>query len=187
MARRIIILAASAFFAFPSTAAVTVIGSSSARLCFEAADSPGTGVAGIEHCDRALAEEVLPAYETVATHVNRGILRLRRGNGEDAIADFDAAIARDPHQPEAYLNKGVALMRNGDSPATALPLFTTALEKKTQRPAIAYLGRGMAHELLGDLKAAYLDYQRASAADPKWHQPRAELARFTVTRRQPNS
>ena len=67
---------------------------------------------------------------SVATHVNRGILRLRRGLVDEAVADFDRAIALDPEQPEAYLNKGAALIRR-QNPAEALQLFTVALERNT--------------------------------------------------------
>ena len=47
-----------------------------------------------------------------------------------AIADFDRAIALDPNQPEAYLNKGAALIRL-NNPTEALRLFTVALEHNT--------------------------------------------------------
>ena len=43
--------------AAPAGAAVTVIGSSSARLCYEAAESTGSADrVAIEHCDTALSE-----------------------------------------------------------------------------------------------------------------------------------
>lgn len=166
--------------AAPASAAVTVLGSSSARMCFEAADSPSVPDRdGIEYCNTAISDEALSQYELVATHVNRGILRSRTGNTNGAIQDFDRALSLDPNQPEAYLNKGVVLIRQDNADA-AVPLFTMALEKKTRRPALAYYGRGIAHEDLGDLKSAYADYKRAVETDPKWKQPRTDLARFVV-------
>ena len=166
----------------PALGAVTVIGSSSARMCFEAADSPMYPSAReVEHCDQAFAEP-LSLHDEVATHVNRGILRLRRDHADDAIADFDAAIRLDPQQPEAYLNKGAALIRQ-NNPQEALRLFTVALEHNTQRPAIAHFGRAVANETLGNVRAAYLDYQRASELDPNWDDPRHELRRFHVVGR----
>ncbi len=180
---KFLISAIAVLAATPSAAAVTVLGSSSARLCFEAADSQGLPTGdSLDHCDAALREEALGTYETVATYVNRGILKLRRGDVTAAVADFDEAIARDPNQPEAYLNKGSALMRNPATVRAALPLFSAALEHKTSRPAIAYYGRALAHEELGNIRAAYFDFKRAAAADPKWREPVAELARFTVRR-----
>jgi len=170
-------------FAVPAGASVLVIGNSDARLCFEAADSSRMpAVRDIGRCDEALLHEGLTAYEVVATHVNRGILRLRRGLVDDAVTDFDRAIALDPNQPEAYLNKGAALIRRQDA-AGAVPMFTVALAHNTTRPAIAHYGRGVANEALGNLAAAYRDYRRASEIDPHWAEPRTELTRFHVTQR----
>lgn len=166
--------------AAPAGAAVTVIGSSAARMCYEAADSPlSPSRDALEHCDMALGGEALARNDIVATYVNRGILRSRMGDTRGALRDFDEALALDPNQPEAYLNKGVVLIRQ-DSANAALPLFTMALEKKTRRPALAYYARGMAYEDLGNIKLAYADYKRAMEADPKWDQPRNDLARFVV-------
>jgi len=102
----------AAFAAAPAGAAVVVLGNTDARMCYEAADSPMMPAArDVRRCDEALLREALSSYEVVATHVNRGILRLRRGMTDAAIADFDRAIMLDPNQPEAYLNKGAALLR----------------------------------------------------------------------------
>lgn len=167
----------------PAIGAVTVIGNSSARLCYEAADSPMLpSVREMRMCDEAFAMEALSRHDTVATHVNRGILRLRRGQVDAAIADFDQAMRIDPNQPEAYLNKGAALIR-ANNPAQlpeALRLFTVALEHNTRRPAIAHFGRAIANEELGNVRDAYHDYRRASELDPDWADPRTELRRFRV-------
>jgi tetratricopeptide (TPR) repeat protein len=169
--------------ATPAAASVMVLGSSDARLCYEAADSPAMPLTSdMRRCDNALSNEGLSQYEMVATHVNRGILRLRRNMMDDAVADFDAAIAIDPNQPEAYLNKGAALIRR-ESPQEALQLFTVALEHNTSRPAVAHYGRAVANEVLGNVAAAYRDYQAASTLAPNWAEPRNELARFRVTSR----
>ena len=169
--------------AAPAAASVMVIGSSDARLCYEAADSPlMPQVRDIRHCDEALAAGGLPNYETVATHVNRGILRLRRGAIDEAIVDFDAAMALDPNQPEAYLNKGAALIRR-ENPGEAAQLFTVALEHNTQRPEVAHYGRAVAYEALGNVREAYQDYQMASQLAPQWAAPRDDLQRFRVVQR----
>lgn len=166
--------------AMPAAASVIVVGSSDARLCYESADAPVLpSPTAVRRCDTALADDMLTAYDRVATHVNRGILRLRRGLVDDAVADFDRAIALNPQQPEAYLNKGAALIRR-QNPAEALQLFTVALERRTTRPAVAHYGRAVANEDLGNVTAAYYDYQRASELDPDWAEPRRELTRFRV-------
>lgn len=167
--------------AVPAAAAVTVVGESAAQSCYEAAASTVVLSHDLGVCDRALSEEALTRYERVATLVNRGILKMRDGRTDAAIVDFDAAIAADPEQAEAYLNKGVALSKK-DGWANALPLFTLAIEKKTSKPALAYFGRGVAHELTGDVRSAYNDYKMASTLEPAWDRPVEELSRFTIKR-----
>jgi tetratricopeptide (TPR) repeat protein len=167
----------------PAGASVVVVGSNSARMCYLAADAASPPLRGdFQHCAVALDEEGLTRRDRAATYVNRGILRLRREMTVEAIADFDSALAIDPNQPEASLNKGAALLRQNRAEA-ALPLFTAALEHRTYRPALAYLGRGMANERLGDARAAYSDYRMASQIEPHWSAPRTELQRFRVVSR----
>jgi tetratricopeptide (TPR) repeat protein len=175
-----ILPAALLFLASPAVAAVTVIGGSSARVCYEAADSPLGPTAGeLAACDHALTAEQLVPSDVVATRVNRGILRVRAGRLDDGIADFDAAIALDPSVGEAHFNRGVAFLRRNRA-AEALPSFAIAVEGASMRPALAHFGRAAAYEALGDLRAAYADYRRASEIEPDWDRPRAALARFTV-------
>ena len=183
MAVRKIVIGALLACAAPASASVMVIGSSDARLCFEAADSPlMPQVRDLRHCDDALSAGGLTNYDSVATHVNRGILRLRRGLIDQSIADFDAAMTLDPNQPEAYLNKGAALIQR-QNPSEAAQLFTVALEHNTQRPAIAHYGRAVANEALGNVREAYQDYRMASELAPDWAAPRADLQRFRVVQR----
>lgn len=181
--RKIVIGALLAACAVPASASVMVIGSSDARLCYEAADSPMLPqVRDLRRCDDALTTGGLSNYETVATHVNRGILRLRRGAIDESIADFDSAMTLDPNQPEAYLNKGAALIQR-QNPTEAAQLFTVALQHNTQRPAVAHYGRAVANEALGNVREAYNDYQMASQLAPNWSAPRDDLQRFRVVQR----
>lgn len=182
-ARKLVLIGLLAGLAVPASASVLVLGSSAARACYEAADRSALPVReDVGNCDTALAMENLDRRDTVATHVNRGILRLRRGDLPEAIADFDTAIALDPNQPEAYLNKGAALMRQDDA-RQALGLFTMALDRNTRRPELAHYGRGIANESLGQVEQAYADYRRASELSPEWREPRIELQRFRVVQR----
>ena len=181
--RKIVIAGFLVACAAPAAASVVVVGSGDARLCFQAADSPMLPqVTDIRHCDDAIAEGALTTYEMVATHVNRGILRLRRNQIDESIADFDAAMRLDPNQPEAYLNKGAALIRR-ENPSEAAQLFTVALEHNTRRPEVAHYGRAVANEALGNVREAYQDYRLAAELAPGWSAPRADLQRFRVVQR----
>jgi len=179
-ARKLLIAALLAAVAAPASASVMVIGNSSARSCFEAADSPlAPDAEDFRTCDSALRDEALSRHDVVATHVNRGILRLRRNQVDAALQDFDTAIRMDPTEPEAYLNKGAALIRVNNA-REALPLFTASLERNTSRPELAHYGRAIANETLGNVREAYDDYRRASELRPGWQEPVVELRRFRV-------
>jgi tetratricopeptide (TPR) repeat protein len=175
----LLLLAAAA----PAGAAVTVIGNTDARLCYEAAESGDAGSATIARCDSALKQEGLAVADEVATYVNRGILKLRLGRLDDAVADFDAATARDAGEPEAYVNKGMAMLKSEGRWRDAVALFDEGLRRRTRRPEVAYFGRAAANELGGNMKQAYLDYRQASQLAPTWRDPQVELARFTVQAR----
>jgi tetratricopeptide (TPR) repeat protein len=169
MRSKFLFAAAALLAASPAAGAVTVLGNSSARLCFEAAESRmAPSIAAIQTCDQAIRDEGLTGYDRVATLVNRGILKARLGHLDEA------------NEPEAYLNKGFALLHLPDAAQQARPMFDSALAKKTRRPELAYYGRAVANELSGEVRAAYEDYRQASLLDPKWRDPKADLARFQV-------
>lgn len=171
--------ASSLVLAVPAGAAVLTVGGGYAQSCYEAAEAQDKSWAATQTCNRALTEEALTPEDRVATLVNRGILHLRRTSLGEANADFDAALALNPGQAEAWLNKAVLNARFGRS-VDALPLVEKALELKTSRPALAYFVRAMAHEDSGNVAAAYHDLQRARALEPKWSEPAIELKRFKV-------
>ena len=163
-------------------AGVTVLGSSPGFSCYAVARSKDGSSDALERCNTAFESGKLTFDDQVATYVNRGIVRLYGKDHEGAIADFDKAISLNPAQPESYLNKGAALVRMGASPTDAIALFNEALARKTSRPEVAYFSRGVAHELAGNISAAYRDYKRAQELAPRWEQPGQELSRFQVTR-----
>ena len=109
-------MAAAAYPSTPTGSAIVSLGSSSARSCYQAAEARAATVATINECDLAL-DGGLSRSDRVATLVNRGILKMIRGNNAAAEADFDAALGIEPAQAEAWLNKGVSLYQRGDSRA----------------------------------------------------------------------
>jgi len=174
-------LALLAVAAIPASAAASIIalGNGLAESCYVAAEAGNASQAAMDACNRALSEEALTRADRVATHVNRGILFLNRSNPGAANADFDAAIAINPGEPEAWLNKAVGHARFGRS-VDALPFVQKALELNTRRPALAYFVRAMALEDSGNVGGAYHDLKRARQLEPKWAEPEIELRRFQV-------
>ena len=171
---------AFALMSVPADASVS-IGGTFARACYEAADAHNSNYHAIKSCDRALTEEKLNPQDRAATLVNRGILRLERGHLSGAEADFNAALAIDSREPEAWLNLAILKTELEKSPE-ALPHIDKALAYGTRRPAVAYFVRAMADEDAGRISDAYRDLQRANRLDPTWPEPAIELKRFQVRR-----
>jgi tetratricopeptide (TPR) repeat protein len=155
------------------------IGGSGAAECYVSAAQHRYDDASIRECTTALDEKSLTAFDRAGTLVNRGILYMLAGNGAYAVHDFDDAIAMDPLQAEAWLDKAVALMNAGNSSA-ALDLADRALKLRTQKPALAYYVRGLAYEQQGQLRSAYASLTTAHRLDPNWSEPADELSRYRI-------
>jgi tetratricopeptide (TPR) repeat protein len=166
----------------PAPAISIVIGDSLASACYRSASSSNSFRAALEECDRAIEEEVLTQEDRAATLVNRGVVKMRAGDLRGADRDFDTALAMDRARAEAYLNKGFLRLMQGHY-QDALPYFDQSLEARTIRPALAHYARGIVHEEMGNVRAAYGDYVRARDLDPSWRLPAEELSRFKVTGR----
>ncbi len=169
--------------AAPGTAAVTILGTGFGRACYEAAEFRRETRAGLEICTRALNEEALSRRDRAATLVNRGILHMRARDLAAALADYDAAARTDPTLGEVHVNRGIALLHMGGRDREAVEALTRGLALNPSRPEVAYYSRAVAHELLGNLRAAYEDYQAAASARPGWAEPLEQLKRFSVERR----
>lgn len=181
---KLVILAGSMLaVAAPASAAISVLGTSRAASCYQAAENHVPTRRNIDTCLAALEEDALTTRERVATHVNLGILYFFNEQYDTALARFDHALTIDPNEPEAVLNKAITYLRRDESGTEALPLFSRAIDMGTREPALAYFGRGLAHEMEGDLTAAYHDIRRAAELEPDWSLPEQNLARFIVERR----
>ena len=155
-------------------------GNSPASECSLAAQNRSEEANARASCNLALASG-LSERERVATLVNRGALSLLIGDTRAAEADFDAAIAQAPAEPEAWLNKALSLQSRGAS-QDAILSFSRSIALGTSHPELALLGRGLAHETAGNLHAAYADLSQARALAPSWQPAKAELARYQVRR-----
>ena len=179
-------VAAAALLAPPSHAASIVSeGQTSALECAAAAGRSAAPMTerqsnnAMAACNAALSGDLSLAARA-GTLVNLGLLRMASGDADAALADFTAAIARDPGLGAAYLSRGNALMR-AHRFNEARADFDQAINLKVADVHIAYFNRGGAQEELGNKVAAYRDYLKAQQLAPGFKPAGLELARFQVT------
>ena len=181
---KLYVLASTAllFAASAANASVVTTAGSYAGSCYNAAEGRVATARALDDCDQALLVQSLSEQDRMATHVNRGIVRMLAGQRPMALADFDEATAMNPNHPEPYLNKGVMVFDDGNS-AAAAQLAEKALQLGTRKPGVALYILGLAKEDRGDVKAAYQDLLRAAALEPSWSLPRKELQRYQLVQR----
>jgi tetratricopeptide (TPR) repeat protein len=157
--------------------AVLTLGGPLSQLCYQGALAGDDRKSALEACSRSLDEESLTGPDRAATLVNRGIIHMIRGHDGEADADFDAALKIDNRASDAWLNKGFLRLRQYKS-GEALSLIEEGIKRQPRREALAYFARGVAHEDLGQLTAAYNDLRRAHDLEPNWTLPKEYLARY---------
>ena len=162
-----------------ASAAVLVVGGGLGESCYKEAERGSASPSTLKTCSLALDQEALSPRDRASTYVNRGVIRLRMGDYDGAVSDFDRAIGFGHVLGEAYVNRGAARLGQGRY-AEAVADLDKGLSLGASEPAKAWYDKGLAHEGLGDVKAAYFDYQKASALRPDWQLPKDELKRFTV-------
>ena len=160
-------------------AATTVLGNGLANICSKAAKGGEHNLTSLEVCTLAIETESLTRRDRAGTFVNRGVIKMRRKDYDDARRDFEAAIRLQPDMGEAYVNRGGALVGERRY-VDALLDIDRGLSLDPEEPEKAYYNRGLANEGLDDVKAAYFDYLRALELAPEWEIPKRELSRFTV-------
>ena len=111
----------------------------------------------IDLATRAIAidpNDAWPLYE-------RGIIYMRAGEFELALADYKEAERLSPNWSAPILARGTALLRRGDH-QPAIAAFTTVVEKTNGKSENAWYGRAEAYEAIGDQHAAEQDLTKAT-------------------------
>jgi tetratricopeptide (TPR) repeat protein len=166
--------------AAPAQAAVTVIGGGLARDCYEAVEYVRVSNSdAIRICDLALEQEVLTRRNRAATYTNRGILFMRDGRNDRALADYKKSLSLMPLL-ETKVNLGAALY--------GLKRYTEALEALNEgiatdsdnARATGFYNRALTYERLGNVQAAYEDFRTALEIKPDFEAAQRQLTRFTV-------
>lgn len=160
---------------------MTVIsGGDDARTCAFTAEmttrlSPSRGDLG--PCNRALEQEPLNRRDRAATFVNRGIVLAALGRYQDALNDYNSALAIQAELPQAFIGKG-NLYYFAERYDDALVAYNTALEMNLNEKHVAHYDMGMTYEKLGNTEAAARSYRTAMELRPDWALPQQRLQRL---------
>ena len=176
----------SAFFmslAMSASAQILVLGTGAAQECYQSTKfgDPGRGSA-IRQCKAALDESTLSRNDTVATHVNTGILYMRRNDHEKAQSHYKKAIDIQPSLAEIYINYAASLIHSGNY-EEAVKVINTAIELNTDKMPEALYNRSIAYNRLQNYKGAYNDLKEALMLKPEWPAALKALENYTVTTR----
>jgi eukaryotic-like serine/threonine-protein kinase len=93
-------------------------------------------------------------------YVQRGVVRMQRGENALAAADFGGAVGVWPEYALGYFNLGCALLRAGQ-PAEAIAQFTLALDRDPSF-VLARLNRGLTLLEQARYTAALADFEKAA-------------------------
>lgn len=92
--------------------------------------------------------------------------KLRTGDLAGALKDYNQAIAQNPKDADAYVNRGIAQDELGQHQA-AIADYTKALELKPDQ-ILAYYNRANAYHQLKENKKAIADYTKIISLDAKY-------------------
>lgn len=165
-----------------ASAQVVVQGGGAARDCYMStkAGNPGR-IGAIQTCQAALSE-FLPAKDMAATHVNLGVLLMRKGDYAEAQTHYAKAIEMRPNLAEAHINHAASLIYTSDY-SSAVASIDKAIELGTNKMPEALYNRAVAYDRLQNYKGAYKDLKQALALRPDWEPALELLSGYQVTSR----
>ena len=139
------------------------------------------GLGTIKTCQTALTE-ALSNKDLAATHVNLGILLMRKGDYVDAQSSYEDAIKLRPKLAEAYINYAASLIYT-ERYTEAVSAVDTAIELGTDQMPEALYNRAIAYDRLKDYKSAYKDLKQALVLRPDWAPAMKSISGYQVSTR----
>jgi hypothetical protein len=148
-------------------ARMQIFNTSPAQDCYRAA-ARGRGPAsvGIDACTLAIEGQVLSVSDLAATYSNRGVLKVRAGNLEAALADHDVAVRLAPGNAGVLINRSNAFVI-GKRYEEAFSNLEQAIDIRDEYLPIAYYNRALLFQRVGAIEAARADAERAAELAPE--------------------
>ncbi len=157
-----------------------VFGDGLARQCYVDAVSGNPGRASsIARCQTALQRVGMSKIHRASTLVNLGILQMRAGQHDEALAALDKSLDIAPGSPEALINRGAVMIYLGRH-EEAISDLTQSIELGTSKLPEALYNRALAYEKLGAFEKAYDDLTRAIELRPDFEEAQNTLSRYSV-------
>lgn len=126
-------------------------------------NDPERSLAG---CRRLIDPGAKGAKGEAAARVAEGLSRAWKGDMDEAIGEFDAAIALQPRLAIAYLNRGLAYRWQGDTERALADLDRAV--RYAPSAARGYYNRSQVREQAGDTERARADADRAIEIDARY-------------------
>jgi len=155
-----------------ASAQIIVQGSGAARDCYVSTKTGTSRASAIRTCKTALSE-FLYTSDLAATHVNLGILLMRKGDYAEAQTHYAKAIEMRPNLAEAHINHAASLIYMADYSA-AVTSIDKAIEIGTEKMPEALYNRAVAYDRLQNYNGAYKDLKQVLILRPHW-EPALEL------------
>lgn len=146
-------------------AAVTVVGSSDALICYKHAKYGYTTQSSVFTCLKAISDKTISKKDLDATRINLGIIYNNKSKPRLALEQFEIAFKNETMRAEVLLNQGNSLLLLKDYTG-ALEKYQASYENNLEDISAIYFNKGMAHEYLGNIDEAVNLYKKAVTLNP---------------------
>ena len=146
-------------------AAITVVGSSDALICYKHAKYGYTTQSSVFTCLKAISDKTISKKDLDATRINLGIIYNNKLKPRLALEQFEIAFKNEKMKAEVLLNQGnsLLLLKNYKG---ALEKYQASYENNLEDISAIYFNKGMAHEYLGNIDEAVSFYKKAVTLNP---------------------
>ena len=146
-------------------AAVTVVGSSDALICYKHAKYGYTTQSSVFTCLKAISDKTISKKDLDATRINLGIIYNNKSKPRLALEQFEIAFKNEKMKAEVLLNQGnsLLLLKNYKG---ALEKYQASYDNNLEDISAIYFNKGMAHEYLGNIDEAVSFYKKAVTLNP---------------------